>query len=1419
MSNLTLGIDLGTNSIGWAIRDITASDNQIIKKGVLIFDKGVGEEKGIEFPKVKKRTESRGKRRNYQAEKYRKWELLEFLIERQMCPLTIDELNSWRKYTKKEGRKYPKNEAFINWLRFDFNGDGKPDYHLFGGDKHESYYLFRAKAVSEEEKDKKVFNNNPEILGRVFYQLVQRRGFKGRDEEEAKTMLKGSKDGTTKGRDAIADYIEQYKSLGAALYHYQKEKSTHSEKIRIRQRYNLRKDYENELQLICKAQNLSEEFYARLHKAIIWQRPLRTQKGLVGLCTYEKNKRRAPVSHPLYEEYRTWVFINNLKIQAPEGLEQSKYLNEIIYPIFYKSGNDFSLSTILKQLNKDGAIINSGYSNRDKTKVLSAKLLKNFEDLFGENWKNELGWDDAFIREKLPKKKTATNYSFEDIWHVLSTFDSEEKLKEFALEKLKLSEEKAIKFSKIKLQQGYATLSLSAIKKILPYLKKGFIYSKAVYMANIQKVLGTHEVSTGFIDHFASEIDEIYHEVATKRKLNDVLNGLFKYELVSEGDYHLGENDDLDVSDHSLIKQKLIDELGEKTWEEINPEEQASYLDYITKEYKAFLQKPFQAKKGAFVEQPRIHQHIFNYIQEHYQVPNENIKYLWHPSEQEKYPNASVYEKVELKNKTVYINENEVETFLKKNPNAELQGISLKLLESPEPISKGFKNPMALKTLHKLKHLLNYLLQTNQIDAHTRIVVEIARELNNANYRIALEKWQNQRERENNNHKKTIEEINEVCRTNFDVNDKNLLRKIRLWKEQGKKCLYTGEVIDMCDVFNGEYFDIEHTIPASISFDNELKNLTLANKDYNANVKGKKYPTQLDNYNTDGVFNGRTIQPIIKNIEAIFGKRTVEKKIVKKRGKKEEVTIVRWSKITDLEKQIDEYVKKTSYASTKEIKDAFIQKRHQLKFDLDYLKQKLHTFTVEEYKAKWRNSQLRDTQIMTKYAVPYLKTVFNRVEVQKGNVVNIFKEVYRVKVASNKKDRSKHSHHAIDGAILTLIPKPAYRDEIIKKYQLEKDNRTGKTYHEQPQNWEDFTPSFIINIEKETLINNLKDYRTLTPTFKKVRKRGKIDYDDNGNVKWAKGDAIRGQLHDESFYGAIKQPKRDDMGKIIFDENKKMQLKDEIRLVIRKPFVFAKDNNTPGFKKLDDLEKVIVDKALFEVIKKQVLKAENFKDALEKGIYMLNKKGEKVNRIRHIRCFDRLKHATAVQPHQHTFISVKEYKQTTYAQNGENVYCLFYKGNVKGKEERAISIIGIFDLAKLNIRSEREFFEIPHFNAVIKKKTQLPLYAVLKAGQKAIFYKESLEELTELTKEELSQRMYKMYQFEADSNKIKFKHHLISGSNTDIVKSLPKGYKEAALYGTYENQPLMRLTSSNWNFAIEGKDFKMQIDGTITWKF
>ncbi len=1415
MSNITLGIDLGTNSIGWAIRDSSETNNQIIKNGVLIFDKGVGEEKGIEFPKVKKRTESRGKRRNYQAEKYRKWELLEYLIKNEMCPLTIEELDGWRKYSKKDKRQYPQTESFINWLRYDFNADGKPDFHLLGGNKHESHYLFRAKAVSEDKNDRKVFQNNPEILGRVFYQLVQRRGFKGRDEEEAKTMLKGSKDGSTKGRDAIAEYIDKYNSLGAALYHYQKDKSTSKEKIRIRQRYNLRKDYEHELKEICRVQGLSNEDYKKLHKAIIWQRPLRTQKGSVGLCTYEKNKRRAPISHPLYEEYRTWIFINNLKIQPPEGCQLESYLKEKVYPIFYKSGNDFKLKAINDRLHRDGATMNSRFSERPDTKILSAQLLKRLEDILGENWKENYHWDSLFTRESQPSKKQIDDYTVEDIWHVLFTFDNEEKLKEFATKKLHLIEDKAEKFSKIRLQQGYATLSLSAIKKVLPYLRKGFLYSKAVYMANLPKVLGTNEVSENFISHFAEEIEHIYQEISTQRKLNNVLNSLFRTELISEGDYHLSENEKLDESDLTLIQQKIVEVLGEKTWEETPELERIKYLNYIQNEYTQFLRQPLQSKKGSFLRLPRIHDKIFKYLQEHYpeQVPDKNIKYLWHPSEQEKYPNSAEYVEIETRRKTFYIKEKELETFLHYNPTAEATGVSLKLLGSPEPISKGFKNPMALKTLYKLKNLLNFLLQTNQIDTQTRIVVEIARELNDANYRKALEKWQRDRESENETYRKRIAEINKVCGTSFDVYDSKLIRKIRLWEEQQRKCLYTGETINMCDVLNGEYYDIEHTIPASLSFDSELKNLSLANKDFNANVKGKKYPSQLDNYNDPSTFKGKPIQPVLKNIESLFGKRTVEKKKIKRRGVEKEIEVESWAKIKKLETELSKY-KSLRGVEPKEKRDNLIQKRHLLKFELDYLKSKLQAFTVEEFKVNWRNSQLRDTQIMTKYAVPYLKTVFNRVEVQKGNVVNYFKEIYSVKLFGEKKDRTKHSHHSVDAAILTLIPKPAQRERILEAYNLSKDNGVAQTYHEQPVGWENFKAGYIKEIEKETLINNVIDHRTLTPTFKRVLKRGKIDHDKNGNIKWAKGDTIRGQLHGESLYGAVKQPKRDKNDKILFNKDKKMQLEDDIRLVIRKPLLYAKDAASPGFKNLAEIKKVIVDKPLFEIIKKQVENAESFKGALEDGIFMLNKKGERVNKIRHIRCFDRLKHSTAVQPHEHDFISDKDYKQTTYAQNGENVFCLFYKGKVKDKEERAINIIGIFDLAKLDIENEDDFFEIPHFNSMRKKKSKLPLYAVLKSGQKAIFYKESLEELKELDEKELADRLYKMYQFEIDG-RIKFKHHLISGSNTEIKKK----YKELSSMNFEEYSPLLRIRANGWDFAIEDKDFEMNLDGTINWKF
>ena len=46
MSNKTLGIDLGTNSIGWAIVENLENTHRLLDSGVMIFQEGVAREKG-----------------------------------------------------------------------------------------------------------------------------------------------------------------------------------------------------------------------------------------------------------------------------------------------------------------------------------------------------------------------------------------------------------------------------------------------------------------------------------------------------------------------------------------------------------------------------------------------------------------------------------------------------------------------------------------------------------------------------------------------------------------------------------------------------------------------------------------------------------------------------------------------------------------------------------------------------------------------------------------------------------------------------------------------------------------------------------------------------------------------------------------------------------------------------------------------------------------------------------------------------------------------------------------------------------------------------------------------------------------------------------------------------------------------------
>ena len=151
-----LGLDLGTNSIGWAIAEQQDDSYTLLDRGVDIFQEGVAREKGEEKPMVQTRTNARALRRHYYRRRLRKIELLKVLIANDLCPhMDKTQLDNWR-YKK----QYPLNDEFMLWLR---SSDAN------------NPYADRYKVLTERLN----LSSKPDryALGRALYHLSQRRGF------------------------------------------------------------------------------------------------------------------------------------------------------------------------------------------------------------------------------------------------------------------------------------------------------------------------------------------------------------------------------------------------------------------------------------------------------------------------------------------------------------------------------------------------------------------------------------------------------------------------------------------------------------------------------------------------------------------------------------------------------------------------------------------------------------------------------------------------------------------------------------------------------------------------------------------------------------------------------------------------------------------------------------------------------------------------------------------------------------------------------------------------------------------------------------------------------------------------------------------------------------------------------------------
>jgi CRISPR-associated endonuclease Csn1 len=1317
-----------------------------------------------------------------------------------MEELRLWSVGNWKEVNGKNknlGRLYPiQNEDYQRWLAFDPVYFGEKGISENGKPLRKNPYDLRFELLNTNESNEFI---KKQKVGRAFYQMVQRRGFK--------SSRKSGNSAYAKNED-----IEKLKTENSNFHiaTLAKEKLDKGERFRasgvIQRKY-----FEDEFYAICEKQSLDKYLIESLHKAMYYVRPLRSQKGLVGNCTLEKGKARIPVSHPKFEEYRALAFINNIKWREkgnqtyepiPISLKK-KILEELFFRKLEKGTNKgkvntdsyFKFDEIINRYSENGKY---EFNYKNKPNVSTCPLIAELMNIFENEWQNKfieeensygINWSGLKIEYTVKygnKKGEKRTLGVDEIWHLLfdyiQTKDNQESLEIFCKEVLGFDEGKSKAFASTGVPHGYGSLSYSAISKILPFLQNGYIYSEAVSFANLKKVLGNKFEANK--EEAKSIIANTIKEVEIQKEKFNIVNGLIQA-YFSEN-YNNTRAKGVDNHIKEMAYQDTIDKLkkyfGEADWDKKSESERKKYEDEILTLYLKFLEGKQEKEEKAssrlgknpeidYYKLPRLDEAIQVKLKVKFGLDDTSLKKMYHPSDIDMYPKSKSDVKVRI---------NGYEQIVKQ-------------LESPQPPSKGWKNPMAMRTLHELRHLINYLLRVGKIDTETKVVVEMARELNDANKRWAIQTYQRYREEENkefakaifgvakekypNLNENDIENINKVrlwweqIENNEDVYKeikalKDDVQKYRLWKEQECVCIYTGKTISLTDLFDGTQTQIMHTFPASKSFDNSLANLTVGDAFYNNEIQSDLIPSELPNYKEDKVINGKTYTAI-------------------------EPRLKKWKeKVESIQSLVDERIKRAKRAIDPESKSKAIKEKNLYQIELNYWKKKILTFTAKQIPNTWKNSQLVDTQIISKYARAYLKTVFEKVDVQKGEVTSIFKEIYSIK-GDEQKDRSKHSHHAIDAATLTLIPGSAKRESILTEYFKAKEN--WSKFHIKP--YESFDSSHLLVIENKVLINHIVHDKTLTETFKHIKKRGK----KTGRI--AQGDSIRGRLHKETFFGAIKALERNEQGYPIKEKGKFKTItnpktgENEIWIVARKPITEIK---------LDKgiIKDVIVDELLKQHLQTQINKGKDLTELTD-----FNNKP-----IRHIRMRVKagvgyLSKEKAMPIKTQVYQSKHEHKRDVLTQNEENYLFLLYEGiNEKGKTIRGYRILNLFDIARLKIKNIHQIKKEPEFQTLKKGKEELRLKVILKAGDKVIFYEKDKDEIT---KGNAHSRIFKIFKFNEPTTNTAYLYL------QNIIEARPDNMLEKGekAFNPDKYQARLELTTDKMNCLFEREDFEIKLDG------
>lgn len=468
-----LGIDLGTNSLGWAAIQLsdTGETRQLSDMGVRIFS-------DARHPKDKssnaaQRRGPRSLRRNRDRRVQRKHILMNALVRCGLMP------------ADKIARKQVESE---------------------------DPWILRARALNEQLQ--------PHEIGRAIFHLAQRRGFKsnrktdGGDSESGKVY-----DAISRTRDAMQ--AEGAETLGQLFG--QQRQAQHSENLslpygerkplpqaRVRSTgegakqaytyYPQRKMILDEFDAIWKAQSqynpelMNPDAHNSVLRLIEHQRKLRPQNA--GKCTFLPEEERAPKALPSAQRMRVLQEVNNLLVGATgdtkrplTDIERKTLVEFLIKPSSKTARREFR--TIRRKLGlPDSQLFNLESEKRtflvgDET---AARLMQT--NAWGADWLQlDLAMQDEIVRELLEE-------------------EDELALIDWLNKNHQIEEPKARDLSKLSLPDGHGKLSHLAISRLLPHLEAGKLYDEAASLEfGSHSLLGDGENHEDYLPYYGEVLN------------------------------------------------------------------------------------------------------------------------------------------------------------------------------------------------------------------------------------------------------------------------------------------------------------------------------------------------------------------------------------------------------------------------------------------------------------------------------------------------------------------------------------------------------------------------------------------------------------------------------------------------------------------------------------------------------------------------------------------------------------------------------------------------------------------------------------------------------------------------------------------------------------------------------------------------